>query len=80
MLKIVHDPDVVLPNCEKLRVDLDELCRVAAQEMLAVTLLAERRAYRRGTSTSQPYKAVKLLFVPHHPHHQSGITYALSAV
>ena len=41
MLKIVHDHDVEAPD----GVELDELCRLAAQEMLAVTLLAERRAY-----------------------------------
>ena len=29
----------------RMTIDLDELCRVAAQEMLAVALLAERRAY-----------------------------------
>jgi transposase-like protein len=45
MLKIAHDPDVEVPDGEQLGVDLDELCRLAAQEMLAVTLLAERRAY-----------------------------------
>jgi transposase-like protein len=45
MLKIadVHDGDGHADN--QLRVDLDELCRMAAQEMLAVSLLAERRAY-----------------------------------
>jgi len=45
MLKIVHDPDVEVPNADGLGVDLDEVCRMAAQEMLAVTLLAERQAY-----------------------------------
>ncbi len=45
MLKIVHDPDVVVPAGGEAPVDLDELCRLAAQEMLAVALEAERRAY-----------------------------------
>lgn len=45
MLKIAHDPDGGVPDAEQMGVDLDELCRLAAQEMLAVTLLAERRAY-----------------------------------
>ena len=44
MLKLVHDADAV-DDPEALKVDLDEICRVAAQEMLAVSLLAERRAY-----------------------------------
>jgi putative transposase len=46
MLKLVHDADAVaVDDPEALKVDLDEICRVAAQEMLAVSLLAERRAY-----------------------------------
>ena len=46
MLKIVHDAAMgAVDDPETMTVDLDELFRVAAQEMLAVTLLAERRAY-----------------------------------
>ena len=46
MLKIVHDATAVaVDDPETMTVDLDELFRMAAQEMLAVTLLAERRAY-----------------------------------
>ncbi len=45
MLKIAHDPDGEMPEGEQVGVDLDELCRLAAQEMLAVTLLAERQVY-----------------------------------
>jgi transposase-like protein len=46
MLKLVHDADAVaVDDPEALRIDLDELCRVAARDMLAVSLLAERRAY-----------------------------------
>jgi putative transposase len=46
MLKLVHDADAVaVDDPEALKIDLDELCRVAAQDMLAVSLLAERRAY-----------------------------------
>jgi len=46
MLKLVHDADAsAVDDPEALKIDLDELCRVAAQDMLAVSLLAERRAY-----------------------------------
>jgi putative transposase len=46
MLKLVHDADVIaVDDPEALEIDLDELCRMAAQDMLAVSLLAERRAY-----------------------------------
>jgi hypothetical protein len=46
MLKLVHDVTATaVDDPEAMTIDLDELCRVAAQEMLAVALLAERRAY-----------------------------------
>ncbi|MGH3535934.1 MAG: IS256 family transposase [Steroidobacteraceae bacterium] len=46
MLKLVHDATATaVDDPESLTLDLDELCRVAAQDMLAVSLLAERRAY-----------------------------------
>jgi hypothetical protein len=46
MLKLVQDTTAkVVDDPEAMTVDLDELCRVAAQEMLAMALLAERRAY-----------------------------------
>ncbi len=46
MLKIVHDAARdAMEDPETMTVDLDELFRVAAQELLVVTLLAERRAY-----------------------------------
>ncbi len=46
MLKLVHDATATaVDDPETMTIDLDELCRVAAQEMLAVALLAERRAY-----------------------------------
>jgi putative transposase len=46
MLKLVHDATAnVVDDPEAMTIGLDELCRVAAQEMLAVALLAERRAY-----------------------------------
>ncbi len=46
MLKLVHDAAAdAVDDPEAMMVGLDELCRVAAQEMLAVALLAERRAY-----------------------------------
>jgi len=46
MLKLVHDATATaVDDPEALTIDLDDLCRVAAQEMLAVALLAERRAY-----------------------------------
>src|SRR5690606_21418487 len=45
MLKIVKDPNVETPSGLDAGMDLDELFRVAAQEMLAVALDTERRAY-----------------------------------
>jgi putative transposase len=46
MLNIVHDAaGAVADDPEVTSVGLDELCRVAAQQMLATALLAERRAY-----------------------------------
>lgn len=45
MFKIVNDPNVEMPSVLEGGVDLDELCRLAAQEMLAVALETERRAY-----------------------------------
>jgi transposase-like protein len=52
MLKLVHDATAkVVDDPETMTVDLDELCRVAAQEMLAMALLAERRAYLEAHGT-----------------------------
>jgi transposase-like protein len=52
MLKLVHDATAkVVDDPEAMTVDLDELCRVAAQEMLAMALLAERRAYLEAHGT-----------------------------
>ena len=46
MLKLVHDATApAVGDPDTMIVDLDELCRVAAQQMLATALLAERRAY-----------------------------------
>jgi putative transposase len=46
MLKIVHDATAdAVDDPETMTVALDELLRMAAQDMLAVALLAERRAY-----------------------------------
>jgi putative transposase len=46
MLRVVHETD---PNAEDTAAgagpDLDELCRLAAREMIAVALEAERRAW-----------------------------------
>ena len=44
MLRIVHDADAAAPE-DTPTLDLDELCRLAAREMLAIALEAERRAY-----------------------------------
>jgi putative transposase len=43
MLRIVHDADA--GGFEATPLDLDELCRLAAREMLALALEAERRAH-----------------------------------
>lgn len=46
MLNLVHDVTAeVVDDPNELAVDLDELCRMAAQDMLKVSLLAERRMY-----------------------------------
>jgi transposase-like protein len=45
MLKLVHDASTRAEDGPTTEVGLDELCRLAAQEMLKVALLAERRAY-----------------------------------
>lgn len=46
MLKLLHDDTAVaVDGPEASVIDLDELCRVAAREMLGLALLAERRAY-----------------------------------
>jgi transposase-like protein len=46
MLKLVHDTTApAVEDPETLTIDLDELCRVAAQQMLATALLGERRVY-----------------------------------
>ena len=44
MLKLVHD-DEERTDDGPVTVDLDELCRLAARQMLATALLAERQAY-----------------------------------
>jgi transposase-like protein len=52
MLKLVQDATAkVVDDPEAMTVDLDELCRVAAQEMLTMALLAERRAYLEAHGT-----------------------------
>lgn len=46
MFKIAHGAAVATPaEPEELVIDLDELCRIAATQMLAVALEAERRVY-----------------------------------
>jgi putative transposase len=46
VLKLVHDATAsAVGDTEPTTIQLDELCRMAAREMLAVALLAERRAY-----------------------------------
>ncbi|MDA8043888.1 MAG: IS256 family transposase [Actinomycetota bacterium] len=52
MLKLVHDDTSdAVDGTEPSTTDLDELCRLAAKEMLAVALLAERRAYLEAHAT-----------------------------
>ena len=43
MLRIVPEPDAATPEVAPL--DLDELCHLAAREMLALALEAERQVY-----------------------------------
>jgi Arc/MetJ family transcription regulator len=44
MLKLVHDADQHAQG-NPTTIDIDELCRLAAKQMLATALLAERQAY-----------------------------------
>lgn len=44
MLKLVYDADQHAEG-NPTTIDIDELCRLAAKEMIAIALLAERRAY-----------------------------------
>jgi transposase-like protein len=62
MLKLVHDAtaDAVGEN-EPQTIDLDELCRLAAKEMLAMALLAERRAYLDAHATELDAKGHRLV-------------------
>ena len=60
MLKLVHDAATkVVDDPQAMTVGLDELYRMAAEEMLATALLAERRAYleARGQSSTPPVTA-----------------------
>jgi hypothetical protein len=47
MLRVVHDVETTVNEpvvrCEEI--NLDELCRIAARDMIAIALAAERRAY-----------------------------------
>ena len=45
MLKLVHKSAERADNASSSTIDIDELCRLAAKEMLAIALQAERRAY-----------------------------------
>jgi transposase-like protein len=46
MLKLVHDAAAdAVGHGEPIALGFDEICRLAAQDMIAVALLAERRAY-----------------------------------
>jgi putative transposase len=52
MLKLVQDTTAdAVDDPEAMTIDLDEMCRIAAQEMLAVALAAERRAYLEAHAT-----------------------------
>jgi putative transposase len=46
MLKVVQDPTTdAVADPQSLAIDLDEICRLAVEERIAIALLAERRAY-----------------------------------
>jgi len=62
MLKLVHDDTAdAVDGTEPSTIDLDELCRLAAKEMLAVALLAERRAYLEIHATERDAKGHRLV-------------------
>jgi|GEM_PF-2025164 len=56
MLKLVHAAEERTDN-EPMMVDIDELCRLAAKQMLATALLAERQAYLDPTPNSSTPQA-----------------------
>jgi len=51
MLRIVHDNDQATAEIAPL--ELDELCRIAAREMLAIALESERQAYLEAARGGQ---------------------------
>ena len=62
MLKLVHDATAgAVGESEAPTIELDELCRLAAKEMLAVALLAERRAYLDAHATERDATGKRLV-------------------
>jgi putative transposase len=62
MLKLVHDDATdAVGSDEESTIELDELCRLAAKEMLAVALLAERRAYLDTHATERDATGKRLV-------------------
>jgi hypothetical protein len=63
-LRLVHDATAEVANDpQDLAVGLDELCRLAAQDMSKVALLAERRAYRIAGRGAAPMVAVNSAWI-----------------
>ena len=84
MLTLVHDTDehthaTHAAGRDGAPVDLDELCRLAAQQMLAVALEAERRAYL-DAHTDQRDEAGRRLVVGNGHHQPREITTAAGRV
>jgi len=84
MLTLVHDTDAHThathaAGRDGAPVDLDELCRLAAQQMLAVALEAERRAYL-AAHTEEVDEAGRRLVVGNGHHQTREITTAAGRV
>jgi transposase-like protein len=81
MLSLVHDADAHedAARHEAEPVSLDELCRLAAREMIAVALEAERRAYL-DAHTDERDEADRRLVVGNGYHRQREVTTAAGRV
>jgi putative transposase len=79
MLTLVDDAREHTHAASDTPVDLDELCRLAAREMLAVALEAERRAYLEAHASERD-EAGRRLVVGNGHHQQREITTAAGRV
>jgi len=75
MLKIAHDPAAGKPaEPEEMAIDLDELCRIAATQMLALALEAERRAYLEAHADVLDAIGLRMVVGNGHAHRREVMT------